>query len=117
MTITTSIPFAANGIIPFFTMDKQCFMVCLVTQSCPTLCDPMQGLTGSSVHGVPQARNWSGLPFPSPGELPRSGIETVAPALAGRLFTTEHWGSPHLLLSLTSFPLLQSVVFFLIPSR
>ena len=24
---------------------------------------------------------WSGLPFPSPGDLPDSGIETVSPAL------------------------------------
>ena len=56
-------------------------MKVLVTQSCPTLCDPMQGLTGSSVHGVPQARNWSGLPFPSPGELPKSEIKLRTPEL------------------------------------
>ena len=34
---------------------------------------------------------WSGLLFPSPGDLPDPGIETVvltSPALAGRLFTT-----------------------------
>ena len=31
---------------------------------------------------------WSGLPFPSPGDLPNSGIEPVSPALAGRFFTT-----------------------------
>ena len=33
----------------------------------------------------------SGLPFPSPGDLPDSGIEPVSlvsPALAGRFFTT-----------------------------
>ena len=30
---------------------------------------------GSSVHGIFQARNnWSGLPFPSPGDLPSPGI-------------------------------------------
>ena len=32
---------------------------------------------------------WSGLPFPSPGDLPDSGIEPMSPALAGRFFTTE----------------------------
>ena len=32
---------------------------------------------------------WSGLPFPSPGDLPDPGIEPVCPALAGRFFTTE----------------------------
>ena len=32
---------------------------------------------------------WSGLPFPSPGNLPDPGIEPVSPALAGRFFTAE----------------------------
>ena len=32
---------------------------------------------------------WSGLPFPSPGDLPDPGIEPVPPPLAGGLFTTE----------------------------
>jgi len=32
---------------------------------------------------------WSGLPFPSSGDLPRPGIKPVSPALAGRFFTTE----------------------------
>ena len=31
---------------------------------------------------------WSGLPFPSPGDLPNPGIEPMSPALAGRFFTT-----------------------------
>ena len=40
---------------------------------------------------------WSGLPFPSPGDLPNTGIEPLAlvsPALAGRFFTTTTQGSP-----------------------
>ena len=32
---------------------------------------------------------WSGLPFPSAGDLPDPGIEPVSPAWAGRFFTTE----------------------------
>ena len=38
---------------------------------------------------------WSGLPFPSPGDLPDPGMESVSPAtptLAGRFFTTESPG-------------------------
>ena len=34
---------------------------------------------------------WSGLPFPTPGDLPDPGTELaslVSPALAGRFFTT-----------------------------
>ena len=30
---------------------------------------------------------WSGLPFPSPGDLPNPGIELVSPMLAGGFFT------------------------------
>jgi len=38
-----------------------------VTQSCPTLSDPMDcSLPGSSVHGIFQARVLEGVPLPSP---------------------------------------------------
>ena len=37
---------------------------------------------------------WSGLPFPSPGDLPDPGIEPVSPAPAGGFFTTEPPGTP-----------------------
>ena len=36
---------------------------------------------------------WSGLPFPSPGDLPDTGIELVSPALTGEVFTTEPAGT------------------------
>ena len=39
--------------------------------------------------GLSQQEYWSGLSFPSPGDLPNLGIEPaspVAPALAGRFF-------------------------------
>ena len=43
------------------------------------LCDPMDcSLPGSSVHGILLARNWSGLPFPSPEDLPHPGIELTS---------------------------------------
>ena len=32
---------------------------------------------------------WSGLPFPSPRDLPNQGIEPRSPALAGAFFTIE----------------------------
>ena len=54
------------------------------------LCNPLDcSPPGSSVHGILQARYWSGLPFPSPGDLPDPGIEPASPALAGKFFTTE----------------------------
>ena len=54
----------------------------LVAQSCPTLCDPVDSCQpGSSVHGILQAKILSGLPFPSPGNLPDPGIEPGSPTL------------------------------------
>ena len=35
---------------------------------------------------------WSGLPFPSPGDLPDSRIKFASPALAGRFFTAKPLG-------------------------
>ena len=38
-----------------------------VAQSCPNLSNPMDcSLPGSSVHGIFQAKYWSGVPLPSP---------------------------------------------------
>ena len=45
---------------------------------------------GSSVHGISQKEYWSGLPFPSLGDLPNLGVKPVflaSPALAGRILT------------------------------
>ena len=39
--------------------------------------------------GFPRLEYWSGLPFPSPRDLPDPGIEPVSPALAGGFSTTE----------------------------
>ena len=39
--------------------------------------------------GFPRQEYWSGLPFPSPGDLPDPGVEPMSPALAGGFFTTE----------------------------
>ena len=65
-------------------------MKVLGTQSCSTLCDPMGcSLPGSSVHGILQARYWSGLPFPPPGNLPGSGIEPRSPVLQADCLPSE----------------------------
>ena len=39
--------------------------------------------------GFPRQEYWSGLPFPSPGDLPDPGMEPRSPTLAGEFFTTE----------------------------
>ena len=38
--------------------------------------------------------HWSGLPFPTPGDLPNPGMEPVPPSLAGRFFSTVTPGKP-----------------------
>ena len=54
----------------------------LVTQSCQTLCDPMDcDPPGSSVHGILQARILEWLAVPSPGDLPDPGIKPGSPAV------------------------------------
>ena len=42
--------------------------------------------------GFSRQEHWSGLPFPSPGDLPDLGIEQVSPSLTGGFFTTEPAG-------------------------
>ena len=52
-----------------------------VVQLCVTLCKPMDcSMSGSSIHGIFQARILSGLPFPSPGDLLDQRIEPASPA-------------------------------------
>ena len=55
-------------------------------QACPIPCYTVDcGSPDSSPHGVLQARYWSGLSFPPPGDRPRPGIKPTAPAVpAGR---------------------------------
>ena len=53
-----------------------------VTQSFPTLCNPMDcSLPAPPSMGFSRQEYWSGLPFPSPRDLPNPGIEPESPAL------------------------------------
>ena len=58
--------------------------------------------SGSSVHGILQARYWSELPFSTPGNLPDPRVKpksSVSPALAGGFFTTVPPGKPQSIVS------------------
>ena len=67
-----------------------CVFVCVLSRGL-SLCDPIDGAPpGSSVHGFSRQEYWSGLPFPTPGDLPHPGIRPVSlasPALAGRFLS------------------------------
>ena len=67
----------------------------LVTQSCLTLCNPMDcRLSGSSVHGILQARILEQVAMPSSGDLPNPGIEPMSPTLQGDSLPSEPPGKP-----------------------
>ena len=46
--------------------------------------------------GFSRQEYWSGLPFPSPRDIPDPGIELGSPALEADALTSEPPGKPHL---------------------
>ena len=57
-------------------------MCALVTQSCLTLCDPMDcSPSDYSVMEFSRQEHWNGFPCPSSEDLPNPGIEPGSPAL------------------------------------
>ena len=69
-----------------FSFDTACVRA-KSPQPCPTLCDPMGSLPGSSVHGILQARilQWVAMPS-SRGSSQPQGPNQVS-CIAGRFFT------------------------------
>ena len=69
-----------------------CFKVAESLQSCLTLCDSIDySSQAPSCTGFSRQEYWSRLLCPSPGELPKPGVELtslMSPALAGEFFTT-----------------------------
>ena len=49
--------------------------------------------------GFPRQENWSGLPFPSPGDRPNPGIEPGSPALQTNPLPFEPPGKPKCLVA------------------
>ena len=80
-----------------FLQNSECV---LCAQSCPTLCNPMTiAPPGSCVWDFSRQEYWSGLPFPTPGDLPDPGIKPPSlalPALAGRFFSTSTTWEAHI---------------------
>ena len=73
--------------------------VCIVAQSCPTLCNAMDYIAFQAPLSIRFFRqeHWSGLPFPPPGDLLDPGFEPVSPAspaLQADCFTAESSGKP-----------------------
>ena len=69
-------------------LSVQCTVLCLVTQSCPTLCNPMDcSPPGSSVHGILQARILVWVAMPSSRGSSQARDQAQASHTAGRFFT------------------------------
>ena len=60
---------------------------------CPTVCDPM-GCQAPLSMGFSRQEYWSGLPRPSPGDLPDPGVEPRSPALQVNSLPSEPQGKP-----------------------
>ena len=67
-------------------------LFCLVAQACPTLLWSIAHQAPLSM-GFSLQEYWSGLPCPSPGDLPNPGMKSESPALAGGFFITEPPGN------------------------
>ena len=68
----------------------------LVTQSGPTLFDPLDCIARQAPlsMGFSRQEYWSGLPFPSLGDLHDLGIEPMSPASQADSLPLSHQGSP-----------------------
>ena len=68
---------------------------CSVAKSCLTLATLwIVAHQGPLSMGFPRQGYWTGLWFPSPGDLPEPGPEAVSSALEDRFFATEPPGKP-----------------------
>ena len=91
-------PLSVTPTLPMRTALLQ--VLCALAQSCLTLCDSMDCSCQAPLSMEFSRQDyWSGLPFPTPGDLADPGIEAaslVSPALAGRFFITGPPGKPPL---------------------
>ena len=72
--------------------DKLDSSSCLVTKLCPTPCKPTDCQAILSM-GFPRQEYWSGLPFPSSGDLPDPGIKHTFPLWQADSLLLSHWGN------------------------
>ena len=99
----------------------ECKRLSLFVRACSVMSDSVTPWT--IIHQSPQSmgfsrqENWSGLPIPTPGDLPNPGIKPsshVSPALAGRFFTTAPPGKPLSLFTIFFSPLTSITIYLAI---
>ena len=68
----------------------------IVTKLRPRLCNPIDFTHQAPLSmGFSCKEYWSGLPFPSPGDLPNPGIEPWSPAFQVDSLPSEPQGKPY----------------------
>ena len=65
--------------------------------SCLTLCNPMDCRCHPLSMEFSRQEYWTGLPFPSPGDLPDPGIEPESPALQADSLLSQQPGKPSII--------------------
>ena len=72
-----------------------------VAQLCLTLCGPMDCVARQALlcMGFSRQEYWSGLPFPSPGDLSNPGIKPTSPTLWADSLPSEPPGKPLLMVN------------------
>ena len=71
------------------------YCCCSIAKSCLTLATPWTvARQAPPSMAFPRQEYWSGLPFPSPGDLPHPGIEHASPAWQADSLPSEPTGKP-----------------------
>ena len=101
-------PFPSSSIIYLFTlflirMQSDCYFIHWVTIHLLLLSCVQFFVTTWTVAcqaplfmGLPRQESWSGLPFPSPGDLPNPGLKPLSPAWQVDSLPLSHPGSPYI---------------------
>ena len=86
-------PFSTNGAGYSHAKEHSYILVCVCVKSLSHVqlfATPWTvAFQASPSMGFPRQEYWSGLPFPSPGDLPNPGIEPRSPALEADALTSE----------------------------
>ena len=92
------VPSDYDSLLPKLKLLDICMLLCLVIQSCPTLCDPMDcSLPGSSVHGILQAKILEWVAIPSSRGSSHQGLNPGLLHCRQIFYYLSHQGSPRIL--------------------
>ena len=86
-----------NGVLPIWGLRRECCVLCLVSQSCPTLYDPLDGSPPGSVRDSVDKNTGVGChDFPQ-GIFPIQESNSGLPHCRWILYGLSHQGSPRIL--------------------